>query len=101
MRREVLLIFKEAVNNIARHARCHRADIDVRIERDGLVVQVADDGQGLSAAMVRGNGHGLASMQERAARLNGRLDVETRPGGGTRLVLRVPWRQASHAYLSR
>jgi signal transduction histidine kinase len=97
VRREVLLIFKEAVNNIARHARCHHADIDVRIERDGLLLQVADDGQGLSLSSGREDGHGLRSMRERAARLNGCLDVDTNPGGGTRLVLRVPWRRASHA----
>ena len=101
VRREVLLIFKEAVNNIARHARCSHAVIDVRVERGGLVVQVADDGQGLSEAIARGNGHGLASMEARARRLNARLDIKTSAGGGTRLVLRVPWRSASHAYLSR
>ena len=101
VRREVLLIFKEAVNNIARHARCAHADIDVRVERGGLVVEVADDGQGLSEAVARGNGHGLASMEARARRLNARLDIKPRAGGGTRLVLRVPWRSASHAYLSR
>ena len=100
VRREVLLIFKEAVNNIVRHAQCSRADIDVRIERGGLVVQVADDGQGLES-VARGNGHGLASMQARARRLNGRLEITTSAGGGTRLALHVPWRQASHAYLSR
>jgi signal transduction histidine kinase len=93
VRREVLLIFKEAVNNIARHARCSRADIDVRIERDGLVMQVADDGQGLSTSISRGTGHGLVSMQARASRLKGSLEVNTGPGGGTRLVLRVPWRR--------
>jgi signal transduction histidine kinase/ligand-binding sensor domain-containing protein len=93
VRREVLLIFKEAVNNIARHARCSHADIDVRIEHDGLVVQVADDGQGLSPSSGRGDGHGLRSMQERATRLNGCLNVDTSPGGGTRLMLRVPWRR--------
>jgi ligand-binding sensor domain-containing protein/two-component sensor histidine kinase len=100
VRREVLLIFKEAVNNIARHARCSRADIDVRIERGGLFVQVADDGQGLES-VARGNGHGLASIQARARRLNGRLEITTSAGGGTRLALHVPWRRPSHAYLSR
>jgi signal transduction histidine kinase len=100
VRREVLLIFKEAINNIARHAQCSRADIDIRIERDGLVVQVADDGQGLES-VARGNGHGLVSMQARARRLNGRLEITTSAAGGTRVALHVPWRQASHAYLSR
>jgi signal transduction histidine kinase len=96
VRREVLLIFKEAVNNIARHARCRHAEVEIRIQRDGLVLEVADDGQGLSPSGDREAGHGLPSMQQRAARLNGGLDIYTAPGRGTRLVLRVPWRR-SHA----
>jgi signal transduction histidine kinase len=96
VRREVLLIFKEAVNNIARHARCRHAEVEIRIQRDGLVLEVADDGQGLSPSGDREAGHGLPSMRQRAARLNGGLDIYTAPGRGTRLVLRVPWRR-SHA----
>jgi signal transduction histidine kinase len=97
LRREVLLIFKEAVNNIVRHARCHRVDIDVCIERDWLVLHVADDGQGLSTSNGLDEGHGLLSMQDRAVRLAGRLEVDSVPGRGTRLVLRVPLRRAETA----
>jgi signal transduction histidine kinase len=100
-RREVLLIVKEAVSNVARHARCSRADIDVSIESDGLVVRVADDGQGLPEAFGRDNGHGLVNMRTRADRLNGCLQIKTSPGGGTTVVLRVPWCRGSHAYMSR
>jgi signal transduction histidine kinase len=99
VRREVLLIFKEAVNNIARHANCHHAEIEVRIERDRLVLEVADDGQGLSSPGGREDGHGLGSMRERATRLNGCLDIATSPGHGTRIVLRVPWRRHARNYL--
>jgi signal transduction histidine kinase len=101
VRRDVLLVFKEAVNNIARHAGCRRAEIDVRIDGEGLVLQVADDGQGLSPSNGRDDGHGLLSMQERATRMNGSLNVETSPGRGTRIVLRVPWRPRRRHYLSR
>ena len=97
LRREVLLIFKEAVNNIVRHARCRRVDIAFRIERDWLVLRVADDGQGLSTSSGLDEGHGLLSMQDRAVRLNGRLEVDSVPGRGTRLVLRVPLRRAETA----
>ena len=99
LRREVLLIFKEAVNNIVRHARCHRVEIDVRIERDRLLLAVADDGQGLSAAsgVELEQGQGLLSMQQRATRLDGCLDVTTAPGRGTSLVLRVPLRRGDTA----
>jgi len=101
VRRDLLLVFKEAVNNIARHARCRRAEIDIRIDRDWLVLQVADDGEGLSPSNDRDDGHGLLSMQERATRMNGSLNVETSPGRGTKIVLRVPWRRRRRGYLSR
>ena len=101
VRRDVLLVFKEAVNNIARHAECRRAEIDVQVDRDGLVLQVADDGQGLSPSNGRDDGQGLSSMQERASRMNGSLNVESSPGRGTRIVLCVPWRPRRRRYLSR
>ena len=94
LRREVLLIFKESVNNIVRHARCRRAEIDVRIEGEALVVSVADDGQGLPTRGDPLDGHGLPSMRERAARLGGSLVIDSSPGRGTTLVLRVPLRRA-------
>jgi ligand-binding sensor domain-containing protein/two-component sensor histidine kinase len=99
VRRQVLLIFKEAVNNIARHARCRRADIDIRIDRQALVVRVADDGEGMPAAVDRDDGHGLLSMRERATRLGGSLDIDSAHGRGTTLLLRIPLRP--HTYLTR
>ena len=98
LRREVLLIFKEAVNNIVRHARCRRAEIDVRIEGEALVVSVADDGQGLPTQGDPLDGHGLPSMRERAARLGGSLAIDSSPGRGTTLVLRVPLRRAGRTW---
>ena len=99
VRREVLLIFKEAVNNIVQHARCRHVDIDVRIDREGLVLRVADDGDGLRLASDRQDGHGLLSMRERAARLAGSLEVGSASRGGTTVLLRVPLRRAPHTYL--
>jgi ligand-binding sensor domain-containing protein/signal transduction histidine kinase len=100
VRREVLLIFKEAVNNIVRHAGCRHVEIDVRIDHGGLVVRVGDDGEGLPALNAREAGHGLLSMRERATRLRGSLDVDSAPGRGTTVVLRMPLRRTSHNYLS-
>jgi ligand-binding sensor domain-containing protein/two-component sensor histidine kinase len=100
VRREVLLIFKEAVNNVVQHARCGHVDIEVRIDRASLVLRVADDGRGLCTASDRQEGHGLSSMHERAARLAGSLDVGSGPGGGTTLRLSVPLRRPPDTYLS-
>jgi signal transduction histidine kinase len=87
-RRHVFLIFKECVHNIIRHANCTRVEIEVRVEGEGLVVQVRDDGRGFDplAAM---NGHGLASMRDRAQRMGGRIVVAAE-SHGTAVTLEVP-----------
>jgi signal transduction histidine kinase len=80
-------IATEAMTNAVRHAGAGRCR--VRFERgDELRVLVEDDGSGLAAD--RRNGHGLASMEERAAELGGDCTVEPGAGGGTRVVARLP-----------
>jgi ligand-binding sensor domain-containing protein/signal transduction histidine kinase len=91
LRRDVLLIYKEALHNAARHAGAAR--VAIRLEqRDGrLDLTIADDGRGFDPAAA-GDGHGLRSMRARAAALGADLEVTSRPGAGTRLRLglRVP-----------
>ncbi|MGC9952145.1 MAG: two-component regulator propeller domain-containing protein [Bryobacteraceae bacterium] len=92
-RRQVFLVFKEALHNVARHARCRTTEISLTMEKAGLVLSISDDGQGFDMShSVNGEpaGHGLASMTDRAKRLGGALEVQTRPGAGTRITLRVP-----------
>jgi nitrate/nitrite-specific signal transduction histidine kinase len=70
VRREVYLIFKEAVNNLARHSGCTRADVEISIEHSSLNVQIEDNGKGLCEG--RNNaGNGLWSMKQRAQRIGG------------------------------
>jgi signal transduction histidine kinase len=88
VRRQVFSIFKECVHNVIRHANCTHVEIDIRIEGERLVVQVRDNGAGFEALAAM-NGHGLASMRDRAQRLGGRIDVAT-DGQGTAVTLAVP-----------
>jgi signal transduction histidine kinase len=90
-RREVFLVFKEAVHNLIRHSGCTEASIDLRRDGDSLVLQVADNGKGL-AADPESPGQGLASMQRRATRLGGKVRIESN-GHGARVSLRVPRRE--------
>ena len=55
---------------------------------DGLMVEVVDDGIGLPPDWVPGIG--ITSMRERAAELGGSCTIESVPGGGTRIVVRLP-----------
>jgi signal transduction histidine kinase/ligand-binding sensor domain-containing protein len=89
VRRDLLLIFKEAVNNAARHSRCSRVEIDLRVEGSRLVLAVVDDGVGFDASM-ESEGQGMTSMQRRAQRLKGTLAITSGAGVGTTVTLSIP-----------
>jgi signal transduction histidine kinase len=91
VRREVFLIFKEALHNAVRHSGCRMVEIDLRHDGPGLRLAISDDGRGFEGAG-RGHGHGLDSMRRRARSLGGSLDVASQAGVGTRVVLSVPYR---------
>ena len=89
MRREIYLVFKEAVNNILRHADCTQAEIDFSREREWLALRVSDNGKGLPACE-SGAGQGLLNMQARAKTLGGEVSIASASGRGTTIALRVP-----------
>jgi ligand-binding sensor domain-containing protein/signal transduction histidine kinase len=88
-RRQVWLIYKEAVHNVARHSGARRADVELTAGREGLVLAVADDGRGFNPA-APSDGNGLVSMRRRARDAGGALTIASSPGGGTRVTLTVP-----------
>jgi signal transduction histidine kinase/ligand-binding sensor domain-containing protein len=87
-RRDIYLIFKEAVNNAARHASGSRVDVELQLSGTQLILTVADDGAGFDPA-AEADGNGLESMSRRAKRLGARFDVRSRPGAGTAVRLEV------------
>jgi signal transduction histidine kinase/ligand-binding sensor domain-containing protein len=88
-RREVLLIFKEAVSNIARHSKCTEADIALKAQAGRLELTLSDNGGGFDATGSF-DGNGLVSMRNRAERMGGRLEVLSRNGEGTTVILKTP-----------
>src|SRR5438105_5016141 len=81
-------LVREALANVVKHARATRAT--VTLLRDATVrLTVEDDGVGFGAP-VPAFAFGLAGMRERVAALGGRLQLETRPGGGARVVAELP-----------
>ena len=88
-RRDIYLIFKEAINNAAHHANGSRVDVELQFSGAQLILTVADDGAGFDPA-VDADGNGLESMSRRAKRLGARFDVRSRPGEGTAVRLEVP-----------
>ena len=91
-RRQVFLIFKEAIHNAARHSGCSKTDIEIKMERNHLKLTVKDDGAGFDTDRAS-DGQGLASMKRRAQGLGGTVEVVS-GDQGTAIILRVPWTRA-------
>jgi signal transduction histidine kinase len=86
-------LLQEGVANVLRHARASRIELAVEaVGDDVIVVTLSDDGVGFAAAnpgSAPGEGRGLANMRRRARQMDAQLRIDSTPGAGTRLVLRV------------
>jgi signal transduction histidine kinase len=96
VRRNLFLIFKEAVNNAARHSRCSQVDIDLRIEGSWLSLEVRDNGLGHDPS-IKSKGQGLMSLRRRAQNLGGKLEVISQPTQGTLIKLKIPCARSSYS----
>jgi signal transduction histidine kinase len=88
-RKELLLIFKEAVNNLAKHSGASDAWIKIAYRANLVELLVEDNGVGLETGKKSG-GNGLKNMAERAARLRASLSFDRGPCGGTIVRLTLP-----------
>jgi signal transduction histidine kinase len=85
---ELLAALREALSNVARHAKANRVEIILAVETE-VHLRVVDDGVGIDLG-AGVTGHGLPNMAERAKSLGGSFQVASRPEGGTELSWRVP-----------
>lgn len=96
LRHHIFLSVKEALNNVAKHARARRVTLSISARPRELEVSIADDGCGMehvehgSADRTKRTGHGLANLRERLALIRGRFVLETSPDAGTTVRLIVP-----------
>jgi signal transduction histidine kinase len=77
----------EAIANVAKHAQATHVTVDVRQAGGRLVVEIADDGRGGAAA---GAGSGLRGLADRVGALDGRLEIDSPRGAGTRIRIEIP-----------
>lgn len=89
-------IAQEAIQNVLKHAEAGQARVELRERRDGVLLEISDDGIGFDPGRVadaRGpTGHGLSGMRQRAELLGGWLEIDTEAGAGTTVRLGVPIR---------
>jgi two-component system, NarL family, sensor histidine kinase DegS len=89
----VFRIVQEALQNVRKHSGAKSASVQLRNRPDGLLVAVQDDGVGFDSGLraeAGGRHFGLSSMEERARLIRAELRVNSKPGQGTSVVLRVP-----------
>jgi signal transduction histidine kinase len=86
----VYRIAQEALHNTAKHARAHAVNLALELGDAELVLRIGDDGRGFDASAAYPGHLGLVSMQERAAAAGGKLDIQSAPGVGTLVCLRIP-----------
>ncbi len=87
-RHHLLLIYKEILHNIIKHAQAKHVDIFITKTDGVLTLKLADDGKGFDPSAVK-NGNGLKNVQARAAELEGKIDIASQNGQGTVVTLTV------------
>ena len=83
----IYFVVAEALTNVAKYARASSAAVTVERTGLGVAVEIADDGAGGADV---GAGSGLRGLEDRVAALDGRLDLDSPAGGGTRLRAEIP-----------
>lgn len=100
-------VLQEAINNIARHSAARNVEINLRIEDDIAILSITDDGIGFDLTELNvettqsvdtkdiqssdnTRGLGLLGMQERVELLGGELEINSAPGNGTQIYIRIP-----------
>lgn len=88
-RKNLVLIVKEAMNNMAKHSGATKASISAEISKGSLVLHISDNGKGFDAARVA-SGNGLINMQRRMDELKGSFTLNSKPGNGTTITALFP-----------
>ena len=83
-------ILQEALTNVMRHAQAHTVELTLVREGNALLMTVSDDGAGFVASTGRPTSFGVVGMRERVLIMGGELSLESEPGEGTTLMVRVP-----------
>lgn len=89
LRRDIYLIFKEAINNIAKHSECRAVKIIFDIRHSEIILRIEDDGIGFDAGQ-QTTGNGLVNMKNRVEKLKGYFQINSRLNQGTDIIIRIP-----------
>ena len=95
---ELVQIAREALSNVARHSAAGRASLALQADGADAELRIEDDGAGFDPERRFGSGHfGLANLRDRAAAVAGTLTIDSEPGKGARIIVRLPTSRAEPA----
>jgi PAS domain S-box-containing protein len=91
-------LIQEGLNNIRKHAGAGRVIIRLVASSPNIILRIEDDGRGFDVASrvstaLKEKRMGLSSMEERVSLLGGRMDIKSRVGQGTRILIEIPWQE--------
>ena len=88
----VFRVVQESLTNVVRHSGASSIELSVELSGGDLVVRIRDDGKGIAPDRISNviGSHGLASMRHRVTSLGGEWKIQSPPGGGTRITVRLP-----------
>lgn len=89
MRKDYFLIFKEAVNNLAKYSNCNKASVLIEHYNRSIITTIADDGNGFDETIIH-SGNGLKNMRARADALKGKIEIHSAKDKGTIVTLIMP-----------
>jgi signal transduction histidine kinase len=90
VRHNIFLAFKEAVNNVVKHARATEARVKLQLEPEQFILSVADNGRGLGDISEKKLRNGLRNMRKRLDEVRGEFEITPGANGGTVVRLKVP-----------
>jgi signal transduction histidine kinase len=90
VRRNIFLTMKEAMNNVVKHSGATAVRLGLGFRDRHLEISIEDNGKGFVIDDTSRYGNGLINMRKRVETINGRFDIDSRPGGGTRISVNVP-----------
>ena len=89
-RRNIFLVLKESMNNIAKHAEATAISLKIEASANQMMIVITDNGKGFTPGETRRFGNGLKNMQSRMNDIKGSYSIESSAGKGTRTSIRCP-----------
>ena len=90
-RHNLFLVVKEALNNIARHARASEVRLRITTVENQIAITIEDNGRGFECAPDNASSDGLRNMRQRMEEIGGQSQMVSRPGAGTRVAILYSW----------